>query len=121
MESKESEIKEQKGSGIMNTTDTALKKRYYLMSHSYLSVLVLFVCLIPIPIVATFFTASIYIAPISIRLQSLISSWVSLNWLVIITGFVITFVFWLLSAFFAQKFTGIESADPVSANHFKNH
>src|SRR6266567_1919715 len=105
----------------MNTTNTALKKPYSHKSHSYLAGLVLFGCLIPIPIVATVFTASIYIAPISIWLQSLISSWISLNWLVIIIGFVITFIFWLLSAFFSQKFTGMESANPVSANHFKNH
>ena len=105
----------------MNTTNTALKKPYSHKSHSYLAGLVLFGCLIPIPIVATVFTASIYIAPISIWLQSLISSWISLNWLVIIAGFVITSVFWLLSAFFSQKFTSMESANPVSANHFKNH
>ena len=101
----------------MNTTDMASKKK----PHSYLAGFIYFGCLIPIPIVATIFTASIYIAPILISLQSLISSWISLNWLVIITGFVITLVFWLLSAFFSQKFTGMESVSPVSANNFKNH
>jgi hypothetical protein len=105
----------------MNTTDMALRKPFPHKSHSYLAGLVFFGCLIPIPIVATIFTASIYIAPISIWLQSLISSWISLNWLVIIAGFVITLVFWLLCALFSQNFTSIESANPVSASHLKNH
>lgn len=53
--------------------------------------------------------------------QSLISSWISLSWLVIIAGFGITLVFWLLSALFFRNFTSMESANPVSGSHLKNH
>ena len=105
----------------MSTTDTALKKPLPHKSHLYLAGFVLVGCLIPMPIVATIVTSAIYILPTPMWLQSLIYSWRTLNWLTIIAGFAVTFIFWLLTALFARNFTSFESADPVSGSHLKNH
>jgi len=105
----------------MSTTDTALKKPLPHKSHLYLAGFVLVGCLIPMPIVATIVTSAIYILPTPMWLQSLIYSWRTLNWLTIIAGFAVTFIFWLLTALFARNFTSFESADPVSGSHLKTH
>ena len=105
----------------MSTTGTALRKPCPYKSHLYLAGFVLAACLIPMPFVATIFTSAIYILPFPMWLQSLLYSWRLMNWFTIITGFGITFVFWLLAALFARNFTSFESANPVSGSHLKNH
>jgi hypothetical protein len=105
----------------MSTIDTISRKPFPHKSHSYLAGLVLVGCLLPIPIVATIFTAAIYIAPIPMRVPLLISSWISLNWLAIIAGLGITLVFWFLSALFFRNFTSMERANPWSGSHLQNH
>jgi hypothetical protein len=105
----------------MSTTSKGSGKPVSRKSHLYLAALVLGGSLIPVPVVATIVTATIYITQLPTWLLSLISPWIALNWLAIAAGLAITLVLWLLSALFFKNFTSMESANPVSANHLKSH
>lgn len=105
----------------MNITGTDSRKSSPSKSRSYSAALVLIGYLLPLPIVATIITAAIYIAPLPTSLHSLLSTWLPLNWLAVAAGCGITLVFWLLFALFFKGFTSMESANPVSGSHLKNH
>ena len=105
----------------MSTTNTYYGKPYPHKSHLYLAGLVLSGSMIPMPIVATIFTAAIFIAQFPILSLPPLTAWIAPNWLAIVTGFVITLVFWLLLALFFRNFTSIDSANPVSAGHLRRH
>lgn len=102
-------------------TASADSSKYPPRDHLYLAALVLGGSLIPTPIVATVFTAAIYIAQPPTLLLPFLPFAITPNWLAIIAGFTLTLLFWLVLALFLKNFTSMESANPVSANHLKSH
>jgi hypothetical protein len=90
-------------------------------SHAYSAALVLLGCLIPLPIVATIVTATIYISPFSPALGAILPAWATPNWMVCIAGFVIALVLWLLLALPLTGFSSMESAIPVKGSDLKSH
>lgn len=89
--------------------------------HTYAAALVLIGCLFPLPIVMMIVTASIYIAPFSPALTTVLTQWIPLGWAALLAGFIISLILWLLFALPFTSFSSVESAIPVSGSHLKNH
>jgi hypothetical protein len=53
--------------------------------------------------------------------MSTIESWLGPQWTTIVAGLVLTLILWLVLATFTRKTTTIDSANPVSGFHLKNH
>lgn len=118
---KERRIEGHKGEEIMSTASKGSGTSVSHKSHSYLAAFILGGALLPAPIVATILTATIYISQFPPSLLSLLSPWITLNWLAITAGLAITLVLWLLSALFFKNFVSMDSANPVSAGHLRSH
>src|SRR3984893_4464636 len=86
--------------------------------------LVLMASIMPIPFAASLITAAIHISKVPPLLQNFRTPLISVlgpELTTLVAGLVITLIIWLVLAVFVQNMTTMDSANPLSAIHLKNH